>query len=51
MRFVAVYKDGAVVQLVPAAPATSLSLPHGTYAISVIDHFGRESAGVVVELP
>jgi len=50
-RFVAVYKDGAIVDLLPAASPTPLSLTKGTYAISAIDRFGRESAGVVVDVP
>lgn len=58
VRAIAVYdaKTGAVVRLVPAsasaqATALDLLLEEGRWAIALIDRYGRESAGIVVDVP
>ncbi len=53
VRAVAIYREGALVRLVPAAapPApTAVELPPGRSIVSVIDRAGRESAGTVVDV-
>jgi uncharacterized lipoprotein YddW (UPF0748 family) len=49
IRHVAVYADGALQRLVPAA-RPAFVLERGAYAISVIDRRGRESLGVPIRI-